>query len=67
MALKEYGMDIESHTMTHAHLDSVNAQQLDYEIGDAKQCLAGHGFDTTIFGYPNSLGSGMYQIVNVVS
>jgi peptidoglycan/xylan/chitin deacetylase (PgdA/CDA1 family) len=67
MTLKDDGMDIESHTMTHAHLDSVSVQQLDYEIGYAKQCLADHGFDTTIFAYPKGLGSENETVVNVVS
>jgi hypothetical protein len=66
-ALKDDGMDIQSHTMTHAHLNAVSAQQLDYEIGYAKQCLADHGFDTTIFGYPKGLGSDNETVVNVVS
>jgi peptidoglycan/xylan/chitin deacetylase (PgdA/CDA1 family) len=66
-ALKNDGMDIESHTMTHAHLDSVSAQTLDYETGYAKQCLADHGFDTTIFAYPKNLGSDNDTVVNVVS
>jgi peptidoglycan/xylan/chitin deacetylase (PgdA/CDA1 family) len=66
-ALKNDGMDIESHTMTHAHFDSVSAQQLDYEIGYSKQCLADHGFDTTIFAYPKGLGSDNDTVVNVVS
>ncbi len=65
-ALKNDGMDIESHTMTHAHLDSVSAQTLDYETGYAKQCLADHGFDTTIFAYPKNLGSDNDTVVNVV-
>jgi len=65
-ALKNDGMDIESHTMTHAHLDSVSPQKLEYEIGYAKQCLAGHGFDTSIFAYPNNLGSDKDTVVNVV-
>lgn len=66
-ALKNDGMDIESHTMTHAHFDSVSAQELDYEIGYSKQCLADHGFDTTIFAYPKGLGSDNETVVNVVS
>jgi len=40
---------------------------LDYEIGYAKQCLADHGFDTTIFAYPKNLGSDNDTAVNVVS
>ena len=66
-ALKDDGMDIQSHTMTHAHLDSVSAEKLDYEIGYAKQCLADHGFDATIFAYPKNLGSDNDTVVNVVS
>jgi len=58
-ALKNDGMDIESHTMTHAHLNTLLASpnQLTYEVGGSKQCLASHGFNTTIFGYPLNLGS----------
>jgi len=68
-ALKNDGMDIESHTMTHPHLTDFlsNPARLNYEIGGAKQCLADHGFRTTIFGYPLNLGSGIPQIVNLVA
>src|SRR5205823_4954253 len=67
--LKNDGMDIESHTMTHAHLTDFlsNSTRLNYEIGDAKQCLADHGFNTTIFGYPLNLGSDVSRIVNLVA
>jgi len=68
-ALKNDGMDIESHTMTHAHLpDLLNStDRLTYEIGFAKRCLANHGFNTTIFGYPLNLGSENPIIVNLVA
>ena len=49
------------------HLDSVSAEKLDYEIGYTKQCIADHGFDTTIFAYPKNLGSDNNTVVNVVS
>jgi peptidoglycan/xylan/chitin deacetylase (PgdA/CDA1 family) len=67
--LKDDGMDIESHTMTHAHLPDLLAfpDRLTYEIGFAKQCLANHGFNTTIFGYPLNLGSENPTIVNLVA
>ena len=67
--LKNDGMDIESHTMTHAHLTDLLSQpaRLNYEIGGAKQCLADHGFNTNIFGYPLNLGSDVPSIVNLVS
>ena len=68
-ALEHDGMDIESHTMTHAHLPTLlsSPPQLDYEIGGSKQCLANHGINATIFGYPLNLGSDNPKIVNVVA
>src|SRR5215469_649102 len=68
-ALERDGMDIESHTMTHAHLPKLlsSPSQLDYEIGGSKQCLANHGINATIFGYPLNLGSNNLKIVNVVA
>jgi Polysaccharide deacetylase len=68
-ALEHDGMDIESHTMTHAHLPTLlsSPSQLDYEIGGSKQSLANHGINATIFGYPLNLGSENPKIVNVVA
>jgi len=68
-ALQRDGMDIESHTMTHAHLPNLlsSPSRLNYEIGDSKQCLANHGVNATIFGYPLNLGSDNPTIVNIVS
>jgi len=68
-ALQRDGMDLESHTMTHAHLPTLlsSPSQLTYEIGGSKQCLANHGVNATIFGYPLNLGSDRPSIVNVVA
>jgi hypothetical protein len=68
-ALQHDGMDIESHTMTHAHLPTLlsSPSQLTYEMGGSKQCLANHGVNATIFGYPLNLGSDIPSIVNVVA
>jgi hypothetical protein len=60
-------MDIESHTMTHAHLNSVSTTKLYYELGFAKQCFANHGYQVPIFGYPDNLGSDNKTVVNVVA
>lgn len=67
--LQRDGMDIESHTMTHAHLPTLlsSPNLLVYEIGGSKQCLANHGVNATIFGYPLNLGSDNPSIVNVVA
>lgn len=45
--MKKDGMDIESHTMTHHHLSTMSQQQLEYQIGGSKQCLASHGYNAT--------------------
>ena len=68
-SLRKDGMDVESHTMTHAHLITLvkMPSQLIYEIEGSKQCLASHGYNATIFGYPNNLGSNIPSIVNIVA
>jgi hypothetical protein len=40
---------------------------LDYEIGGSKQCLASHGYNSTIFAYPYNLGSNDSAVVNTVA
>jgi peptidoglycan/xylan/chitin deacetylase (PgdA/CDA1 family) len=66
-ALRQDGMDIESHTMTHAHLNTLSAAELNYQIIQSKQCFLNHGFDTPIFAYPYSEGSNNITVVNVVA
>ena len=67
-ALKQDGMDIESHTMTHPNLDDLSSQaDLDYEIGQSKQCLENHGFNPTIFAYPIGRGAHDPKVVNTVA
>jgi hypothetical protein len=67
--LQRDGMDIESHTMTHAHLPTLlsSPKLLVYEIGGSKKCLGNHGVNATIFGYPLNLGSDTPSIVNIVA
>ena len=61
------GMDIESHTMTHAHLNKLSTNASIYEIGGSKHCFSNHGYNTTIFGYPLNLGSDKPSVVNLVA
>ncbi len=66
--LQKDGMDIESHSMTHTpYLNILNQKQLDYEIGGSKQCLASHGYNSTIFAYPYNSGSNNPAVVNTVA
>jgi peptidoglycan/xylan/chitin deacetylase (PgdA/CDA1 family) len=66
-AMQKDGMDIESHTMTHPHLNTLSQSQLDFEIGGSKQCLASHGYNATIFAYPYDEGSNNTVVVNTVA
>jgi peptidoglycan/xylan/chitin deacetylase (PgdA/CDA1 family) len=66
-ALRQDGMDIESHTMNHLHLNKLSSVDLDYEIGQSRQCLLDHGINSTIFAYPYSDGSDNSTVVNTVA
>jgi peptidoglycan/xylan/chitin deacetylase (PgdA/CDA1 family) len=65
--LQSQGHEIESHTMTHGDLNLKSGQNLRYEIGGSKQCLADHGINSTIFAYPASTGSKNETIINTVA
>ncbi|MFL6384226.1 MAG: polysaccharide deacetylase family protein [Nitrososphaeraceae archaeon] len=66
-ALQQDGMDIQTHTMTHPNLNDLSQADLDYEIGQSKQCLENHGFNPTIFAYPNGKGGDNPKVVNTVA
>jgi peptidoglycan/xylan/chitin deacetylase (PgdA/CDA1 family) len=65
--LKNDGMDIESHTMTHPMLDKLSESQLDYEVAQSKQCFLDHGINTTIFAYPFGHGSDNATVLDTVA
>jgi peptidoglycan/xylan/chitin deacetylase (PgdA/CDA1 family) len=66
-ALQQDAMDIEAHTMTHPNLNDLSQADLNYEIGQSKQCLENHRFNPTIFAYPNGEGSDNSKVVNTVA
>jgi hypothetical protein len=54
--------------MNHPNLNDLSSQSdLDYEIAQSKQCLENHGFNPTIFAYPNGEGSDNPKVVNTVA
>jgi peptidoglycan/xylan/chitin deacetylase (PgdA/CDA1 family) len=66
-AMQKDGMDIQSHTMNHRHLNHLSANALEFEVGGSKQCLANHGYHATTFAYPYNEGSNNATVVNAVA
>jgi peptidoglycan/xylan/chitin deacetylase (PgdA/CDA1 family) len=66
-ALKHDDMDIESHTLTHPNLNKLSTAQLDYEIGQSKQCFLSHVMNTTIFAFLYGGGSNNATVANTVA
>jgi peptidoglycan/xylan/chitin deacetylase (PgdA/CDA1 family) len=54
--LHKEGHDIESHSMNHKRLNKLSYTELNYEVGQSKQCLADHGVNATVFSPPHSAG-----------
>jgi Polysaccharide deacetylase len=65
--LQNEGYDIESHTMDHKDLTILPLDQVNYEVGQSKQCLADHGVDSSVFAYPFASGANDPSVVDVVS
>lgn len=55
-SLEKEGHDIQAHTMSHKNLNKLNAQDLEYEVGDSKKCLENHGINSTIMATPYNEG-----------
>jgi peptidoglycan/xylan/chitin deacetylase (PgdA/CDA1 family) len=66
-AIQRDGMDIESLTVTHKHLDHLSASALNFEIAVSKQCLANHGYNATSFAYPYDERADNVTVVNTVA
>lgn len=65
--MQKDGMDIELHTMTHAHLNHLSPAALNFQIGGSKECLASHGYNVTTFAYLYNEGSNNATVANVVA
>jgi hypothetical protein len=64
--LQKEGHDIESHSMNHKDTDHLSAVDLDFEIGQSKQCLADHNINSTIFGSPHGEGWDNSTVTNTI-
>jgi hypothetical protein len=65
--LNKEGYDIGSHSMNHVHLSNLSQQDIEYEVGQSKECLEDHGIQPTSFAYPFNDGSDNEKIFKIVS
>jgi peptidoglycan/xylan/chitin deacetylase (PgdA/CDA1 family) len=66
--LGKLGHDIQSHTMNHKDLAKLSMKDLEYEVGESKQCLREHGFpNATILATPMNSGWDNVTVVNMTS
>ena len=67
-ALYKQGHDIGSHSMNHDDLSKMSKKELEFEIGQSKQCLLDHGINNvTSFAYPFSEAAHKDAVVKIVS
>ena len=65
--LSELGYDIQSHGMSHKDLTTLSASDLEYEVGQSKQSLLEHGYNSTIFSTPYASGSGNSTVIDMLA
>ena len=65
--LSKMGYDIQAHGMSHKDLTTLSDSGLEYEVGQTKQCLLEHGFNSTAFGPAYGNGWGNSTIINTIS
>jgi peptidoglycan/xylan/chitin deacetylase (PgdA/CDA1 family) len=66
-SLQNAGHDIQSHGMSHIDLRNVPQNDLDYEIGQFKQCLLDHNINSTVFANAFSTGRDNSTIINTIA
>jgi peptidoglycan/xylan/chitin deacetylase (PgdA/CDA1 family) len=67
-ALKNDYQDIESHTMNHKALNKMPTKQLEYEVGQSKQCLLDHGINNpAIFATPYNEGWNNETVIRTIA
>jgi len=65
--LQNEGHDIQSHSMNHVRLDGLSQDELDFEIGQSKKCLADRGINSTIFETPHGSEWDNATVINTIA
>src|SRR5215207_3761323 len=61
------GHDIQAKSMNHERLIEVSSEDLDYEVGEPKECLNEHGIDATVFGTPYGAGKDNVSVISTIA
>jgi peptidoglycan/xylan/chitin deacetylase (PgdA/CDA1 family) len=65
--LAKLGYDIQSHGMSHKDLTKLSIKDLEYEVGQSKQCLLERNINSTPFGNPFASGWDNSTVVQTLS
>jgi peptidoglycan/xylan/chitin deacetylase (PgdA/CDA1 family) len=62
------GHDIESHSTSHKVLSKLSADDLDYQVGQSKECFQQHlGVEPTVFSPPHSKGWNNATVIDAIA
>ena len=61
------GHDIGSHTMNHDDLSKMSKKEIEFEVGESKECLSAHGITPKSFAYPFNSGKEDETVINAVA
>jgi peptidoglycan/xylan/chitin deacetylase (PgdA/CDA1 family) len=60
-------MDYGTKAIQHKDLNHLSANDLEYEVGQSKQCLLDHGINTTFFAVPKNVASNNQTVINTIA
>jgi len=60
-------VDYGTKAMENKDQDHLSAQQLEFEVGQSKQCLLNHGINTAYFAVPMNLANDNATVINTIA
>ncbi|HEY6885293.1 MAG TPA: polysaccharide deacetylase family protein [Nitrososphaeraceae archaeon] len=60
-------MNYGTKAMQNKDLNHLSANDLEYEVGQSKQCLLDHGINTTFFAVPKNVASNNETVINTIA
>jgi hypothetical protein len=60
-------MDYGTKAMQNKDLNHLSAKNLEFEVGQSKQCLLNHGINTTFFAVPMNIANGNATVINTIA